>query len=70
MRSVRELMDAQSFLEQYANTPITSIDIKKAREVLYRCGVITKKGDLTAKYAKVKISNLQKDVIQNEKESN
>ena len=67
MRSVRELTKAQLFIEKYGNTPVGSMDKKRATEVLRRCGVLTKSGKISARYASiiVKIDDTNKRTLRN-----
>lgn len=53
MRSMKEIVDAQYFLERYANTPISSIDKEKAQAILYKAGFLTKNGEVAPEYKDV-----------------
>ena len=57
MRSVREMMDAQRFLEKYADTPVGVVDQKRAKEILMRSGFLTADGDITSKYAVIVLNS-------------
>ena len=58
MRSVREMIDAQRFLEKYADTPVGVVDQKRAKEILMRSGFLTSCGEINPEYA---------DLVLNEK---
>ena len=58
MRSVREMIDAQRFLEKYADTPVGVVDQKRAKEILMRSGFLTSGGEFNPEYA---------DLVLNEK---
>jgi len=51
MRSVREMIEAQRFLERYADTPVGVIDQRRAKEILMRSGFLTSDGEINPEYA-------------------
>ena len=51
MRSVREILDAQRFLQRYANEPIEMISKEQALINLKRLGVLTDSGEIAPEYA-------------------
>ena len=58
MRSVREMIGAQRFLERYADTPVGEIDQERAKDILMRSGFLTSDGEINPEYA---------DLVSNEK---
>lgn len=51
MRSVREMLDAQRFLQRYANEPIETISKEQALKNLKRLGILTDSGEIVPEYA-------------------
>ena len=53
MRSMKEILDAQRFLEKYANTPVFVVDEKQANDNLRRLGILTADGRIASKYNEI-----------------
>ncbi len=53
MRSVREMTEAQRFLERYASTPTSSIDKDQAQANLRKIGILTTSNRVSSRYAHV-----------------
>jgi len=51
MRSVKEILDAQRFLQRYADEPIKTFSKEQATENLRRLGILTDSGEIAPKYA-------------------
>ena len=56
MRSVKEMTEAQRFLERYANTPLSTIDREQARIRLQRLGVLTSDNRISEQYSEIIVS--------------
>lgn len=58
MRSIREMIGAQRFLEKYADTPVGVIGQKRAKEILVSSGFLTSDGEINPEYADL-VSNVK-----------
>lgn len=57
MRSVREMIGAQRFLERYADTPVGEIHQERAKDILMRSGFLTADGDMSSEYAGIVLNS-------------
>ena len=53
MRSIREILDAQRFLQRYANGPIETISKEQALKNLKKLGILTDSGEIVPEYADI-----------------